>query len=41
LSAIYAYMRPAKAMDEEYGRTYAFVNLFDLPRSAHNYQYMR
>jgi len=29
-----AYMRPAKAIGVDYGHIYAFVNLFDLLRTA-------
>jgi len=36
-----AYMRSVKVISMDYGRIYAFVNLFDLPRTAHNYQCMR
>jgi len=38
---LWTHMRPAKAIGEDYGRIYAFVNHLDFPRTAHNYQCIR
>jgi len=36
-----AYMRSVKVTSMDYGRIYAFANLFDLPRIVHNHQCIR